>query len=322
MSLKRDYYEVLGVDRGAGEQEIKKAYRKKALEYHPDHNPGDSEAEQRFKEAAVAYEVLRDAEKRRLYDQFGFEGLQGAGFQGFRGFEDIFSAFGDIFGDFFGGGAFGGRQRRRGPPRGHDLRYDLSVGFEDAARGTEVTLEVPRLKRCETCEGSGARPGTAPVPCRKCGGYGQVQQVHGFFSIATTCPACGGAGQVLEDPCKECGGEGLVERSKSLKVKIPAGVDTGARLRIQGEGEDGPGGGPPGDLYVCVTVEPHPVFQRDGKNLFCRVPVTFALAALGGKLEVPTLNGSRRVTLPKGTQSGERFRVQGSGIPDVRGGSP
>ncbi|MFQ5693815.1 MAG: molecular chaperone DnaJ [Nitrospinota bacterium] len=317
MTPKRDYYEVLGVRRGADEQEIKKAYRKKAMENHPDRNPGDAEAEERFKEAAEAYEVLRDPDKRRIYDQFGFEGLEGTGFRGFGGFEDIFSAFGDLFGR--GGGP---RRSRGGPQRGHDLRYDLTLSFEDAALGTEVTLEVPRLKTCEACRGSGAAPGTSRVTCPTCGGYGQVQHTRGFFSIATGCPQCSGSGQILEHPCAECGGAGRVEKTKSLKVKVPAGVDTGARLRLQEEGEDGPGGGPPGDLYVCITVEPHPFFVRDGKTLFCRVPVPFGLAALGGKLTVPTLNGERRITLPGVTQSGERFRIRGAGIPDVHGGSP
>ncbi|MEE8111004.1 MAG: molecular chaperone DnaJ [bacterium] len=318
MSPKRDYYEVLGVGLGASEQEIKKAYRKKAMEYHPDRNPGDREAEERFKEAAEAYKALQDPEKRRIYDQFGFEGLEGAGFRGFGGFESIFSAFGDLFG-------MGGGQRRRGrggPQQGHDLRYDLTLSFEEAALGTEVDLEIPRLKTCESCAGSGAEAGTGSTPCPTCGGYGQVQHARGFFSIATTCPQCDGGGRVIEHPCKDCGGAGRVEKTKSLKAKVPAGVDTGARLRLHNEGEDGPGGGPPGDLYVCITVQPHPYFQREGKTLFCRVPIPFGLAALGGKLEVPTLNGDRRLTLPEATQSGERFRIRGEGIPDVHGGSP
>ncbi|MDP7387183.1 MAG: molecular chaperone DnaJ [Nitrospinota bacterium] len=315
MSVKRDYYEVLDVDRGAGEQEIKKAYRSKAKAFHPDRNPGDQEAEERFKEASEAYEVLQDPEKRGIYDQFGHEGLEGSGFQGPRGFEDIF---GDLF-------SMGGGQRRRGrggPQRGHDLRYDLSLPFEDAALGTEITLEIPRLKTCEPCGGGGAEPGTAPVTCATCGGRGKVQHSSGFFSIATPCPQCGGAGRVLEHPCRECGGTGRTEQTKSLKVKVPAGIDTDSRLRLQDEGEDGAGGGPSGDLYVYITVEPHPHFQRDGKTLFCRAPISFGLAALGGKVEVATLNGDRRITLPETTQSGERFRVRGAGIPDVHGGSP
>ena len=324
MNAKRDYYEVLEVDRGAGQPEIKKAYRHKAKEFHPDRNPDDQEAEDRFKEASEAYEVLQDPEKRRIYDQFGHEGLEGSGFQGPRGFEDIFSSFGDIVGDLFGGGEGGGRRRRGrgGPQRGHDLRYDLSLPFEDAALGTEITLEIPRLKTCEPCGGGGAEPGTAPVTCATCGGRGKVQHSSGFFSIATPCPQCGGAGRVLEHPCRECGGAGRTEQTKSLKVKVPAGIDTDSRLRIQDEGEDGAGGGPPGDLYVYVTVEPHSFFQRDGQILFCRVPISFGLAALGGKVEVATLNGDQRVTLPEATQSGERFRVRRAGIPDVHGGSP
>lgn len=321
MPEKQDYYEVLGVNRDAGEQEIKKAYRRKAMENHPDRNPGDHEAEDRFKAASEAYEVLHDPEKRRIYDQFGHEGLAGTGFQGFGGFEDIFSAFGDIFGDLFGMGGGSSRRGRGGPQPGRDLRYDLTLSFEDAALGTEVNLEIPRLKTCETCTGSGAKPGTGRVTCSTCGGHGQVQHSRGFFSIATTCPHCEGAGQTLEDPCEDCGGAGRVEHTKGLSLRVPAGIDTGGRLRLQGEGEDGPVGGPPGDLYVYVTVAPHPFFQRDGKTLFCRMPVSFALAALGGKLEVPTLNGERRVTLPEATQSGERFRVRGSGIEDVHGGS-
>jgi molecular chaperone DnaJ len=321
MNNRRDYYEVLGVPRGASEGEIKKAYRKKAMEYHPDRNPGDQEAEERFKEAAEAYEVLRDSQKRQLYDQYGFSGLDGAGFQGFGGFDDIFSAFGDIFGDFFG---MGGGQRRRGrggPQRGHDLRYDLTLDFEDAALGTEVSLEVPRLKTCQTCGGNGAKPGTGPVTCQTCGGVGQVQHKRGFFSIATACPHCGGRGQTLEHPCEDCDGAGRLEQTKTLKVKIPAGVDTGSRLRLQDEGEDGPEGGTAGDLYVCISVESHPFFQRDGKTLFCRMPAPFGLAALGGKLEVPTLNGARKLTLPEATQTGERFRVREAGIADVHGGA-
>ncbi|MFQ5913973.1 MAG: molecular chaperone DnaJ [Nitrospinota bacterium] len=322
MSAKRDCYEVLGVAREASEQEIKKAYRRKAMEYHPDRNAGDREAEERFKEAAEAYDVLGDPEKRRIYDQYGVEGLEGAGIRGFGGFEDIFEAFGDIFGDFFG---MGGRDRRRGssgPQRGHDLRYDLMLSFEEAAQGTEVNLEIPRLKTCKTCGGSGAEPGTDPTKCSACGGYGQVQHSRGFFSIATTCPKCRGSGRVLEHPCEDCDGAGAVEESQSLKVKVPAGVDAGSRLRLPGEGEDGPGGGPPGDLYVYTTVKPHSFFQREGKTLFCRVPISFGLAALGGRLEVPTLNGDRRVTLPEATQSGERFRVRGAGIADIHGGLP
>jgi molecular chaperone DnaJ len=322
MPEKQDYYEILGVNRDAGEQEIKKAYRRKAMENHPDRNPGDHEAEERFKAASEAYEVLRDPEKRRIYNQFGHEGLAGTGFQGFGGFEDIASAFGDIFGNLFGMGGGSGRRGRGGPQSGRDLRYDLTLSFEDAALGTEVNLEIPRLKTCETCAGSGARPGTGRVTCSTCGGSGQVQHSRGFFSIATACPHCEGAGQTLEDPCKDCGGAGRVEHTKGLSLRMPAGIDTGGRLRLQGEGEDGPVGGPPGDLYVYVAVESHPFFQRDGKTLFCRMPVSFALAALGGKLEVPTLNGERRVTLPEATQSGERFRVRGSGIEDVHGGSP
>lgn len=318
MANKQDYYEILDVNRDATEQDIKKAYRRKAMENHPDRNPGNNEAEDRFKAASEAYEVLHDPEKRRIYDQFGHEGLAGAGHQGFGGFEDIFSAFGDLFN--MGGGAR--RRREGGPQRGHDLRYDLTLSFDDAALGTEVNLEIPQLRTCDTCMGDGAKPGTDRVTCSTCRGHGQVQQSRAFFSIATTCPSCEGLGYSLEDPCEDCGGEGRVEHANSLTLKVPAGIDTGGRLRLQGEGESGPVGGAPGDLYVYITVGSHQFFQRDGKTLFCRMPVSFALAALGGKLDVPTLKEEHRVTLPEGTQSGERFYVRRAGIEDVQGGPP
>ena len=318
MAGKPDYYEVLGVSRGADEQEIKKAYRKKAFEYHPDRNPGDKVAEERFKEAAEAYEVLRDPEKRRLYDQFGHEGLKATPFRGFGGFEDIFSAFGDIFGDLFD---LGGRGRGgRAPQEGHDLRYDVRLTFEEAAVGKEVSIEIPRLQTCPTCRGSGAKPGTSPRPCRRCGGRGQVHRRQGFFALSVTCPQCKGAGEVIESPCEGCDGAGRREETRRLAVQVPGGVDTGSRLRLAGEGEDGPLGGPPGDLYVYIEVLPHPTFQRDGKDIYCRVPISFPRAALGGKVEVPSLNGTRQITLPEGTQTGDRFTIRGAGFPDLRGG--
>ncbi len=316
-SGKRDYYEVLGVSRNATPEEIKKSYRKLAMQYHPDRNPGDKEAEEKFKEAAEAYEVLRDQEKRSLYDRFGHEGLRGAGFSGFRGFEDIFSSFGDIFEDFFG---FGTRSRRRhGPQRGADLRYDLEISFLEAALGTEKEIEIAKGVRCEVCRGSRAKPGTAPVTCPTCQGRGQVTRTQGFFSVSTTCPHCRGEGIMIAEPCPECQGRGVILKQKKISLKIPAGVDTGSRLRLSGEGEEGVGGGPPGDLYVILSVQPHEFFRREGNDLICQIPLSFPQAALGAELDIPTLNGSRRLTIPPETQSGEVFVLRGEGIKDLRG---
>ncbi|RMF83265.1 MAG: molecular chaperone DnaJ, partial [Nitrospinota bacterium] len=316
-SGKRDYYEVLGVSRDATPEEIKKRYRQLALQYHPDRNPGNKEAEEKFKEASEAYEVLRDPEKRRLYDLYGHEGLKGTGFSGFSGFEDIFSSFGDIFEELFG---FGTRTRtRHGPQRGADLRYDLEISFLDAAQGTETEIEIPKRVRCETCHGSRTRPGASPVHCPTCQGRGQVIRTQGFFSVSTTCPRCRGEGIIITDPCPTCQGQGVVQKTKKILLKIPPGVDTGSRLRLSGEGEEGEWGGPPGDLYIILHVQPHEFFQREGNNILCQIPISFTQAALGAEIDVPTLNGSRPLKIPPGTQSGEVFVLRGEGIRDLRG---
>lgn len=312
--MPRDYYEVLGVERSAGDEEIKKAYRKLAFKYHPDRNPDNPEAESKFKEAAEAYEVLRNPETRSRYDRFGHEGLGGNGFGGFGSTEDVFSAFSDIFGEFFG---FSGRGASRGPrPQpGNDLRYDLTVSFRDAAKGTEVTLKIPKNMPCHVCDGTGAEPGTKPETCKHCGGSGQVIQSQGFFRIAVSCPVCHGTGKVVAHPCKECHGRGVTREIRELKLRVPAGVDDGSRLRLRGEGEPGQHGGPPGDLYVVLRVEPDKVFERQGQNLILRVEITFPQAALGHKIEVPTLTGNETMDIPKGTQSGEIFSLRGLGLP-------
>lgn len=317
MRAKRDYYEVLGVGRDADENEIKANYRKLALKYHPDRNPGNKEAEERFKAAAEAYEVLRDPEKRNIYDHYGHEGLQGTGFSGFRGFEDIFSSFSDIFDDFFGFGA--GRRSRTAARRGADLRYDLTISFMDAAFGLETEIEIEKLQSCATCEATGCEPGTYPEDCRQCGGTGQISRSQGFFSIRTTCPLCRGEGRSIPSPCPECRGTGQVEQAKKVSVKIPAGVDIGSRLRLTGEGESGTRGGPPGDLYVFINVKPHEFFKRNNHDIICQVPISFVQAALGADISVPTLTGKKTLHIPKGTQPGEVFRFKREGIPSLRG---
>jgi molecular chaperone DnaJ len=315
---KRDYYEVLGVDTGASQEEIKKAYRQLALKFHPDRNPADKEAEENFKEAAEAYEVLRDSKKRDIYDQFGHAGLEGTGFAGFGGFDDIFSAFGDIFEDFFG---FGTRKRgaRTSARPGADLLYDMRLNFGEAVFGTEKEIEIPTSASCESCEGTGREPGTEEESCPVCHGQGQVLQSQGFFRISTTCHRCGGQGRIIINPCRPCNGTGRKKINKKVLVKVPAGVDTGVRLRIPNQGENGYLGGPPGDLYVRLHVDPHEFFEREGYNLYCRIPISMLQAAVGETIEIQTLDSTRSVKIPPGTQSGDVIQLRGEGVPSLRG---
>lgn len=313
---KRDYYEVLGVSRTASDSEIKTAYRKLAIKYHPDKNPDNPEAEEKFKEAAEAYSVLSDSNKRSSYDRFGHAaGAGGAGFDpGFTNIEDIFDIFG--FGDMFGSSS---RTRRTSAQRGSDLRYDLEITLEEAAAGKSETLEIPRLEKCEDCEGKGAAKGTSPETCGNCGGAGQVRYQQGFFSVMRTCGNCGGKGQVIKTPCSNCRGEGRIQKEKTLEIKIPAGVETGSRLRINGEGEGGVNGGQSGDLFVVIHVAEHDLFERQGANLYSSVPVSFAQAALGAEIEVKTLDGVEKLDVPAGTQTGTVFRLKGHGMPVLGG---
>ena len=318
---KSDYYEVLGVSRDAGDETIKKAYRKLALRYHPDRNPGDKEAEEKFKEAAEAYEVLRNGEKRQIYDQFGHEGLEGRGFRGFTGFEDIFSSFGDIFGDIFGFGS--GRGARSRAREGRSLRYDLELTLEDAFHGKEEEVVFDRLEACMTCNGSGITPGSEPRVCATCQGRGQVIRSQGFFQISTTCPACHGQGQVITDPCKDCRGGGKIRVERKINVKIPPGVETGSQLRLRAEGETGEYGGPRGDLYVVIHVKEHDFFMREGDDLICQIPISFVQAALGDTLTIPVLGdeSNHDLKIPRGTQPDDILRVTGKGMPGLRGQS-
>lgn len=318
MTTKRDYYEVLGVESNAGDTQLKTAYRKLALQFHPDRNPGDSEAEDKFKEASEAYEVLRDPQKRQIYDQFGHQGLEGSGFSGFGGFDDIFSSFSDIFEDFFGFSS-SRRGRSRGQ-RGADLRYDLTLSFMDAAFGTETEITVDKREICQACEGSRCAPGTQPETCSYCQGSGQVSRSQGFFTVRSTCPQCHGQGQAISNPCDNCRGAGQVRVRKEVAVKIPAGVDGGSRLRLTGEGEAGAYGGPSGDLYVFIQVKAHEFFERNNNDIICRVPISFIQASLGDTISVPTLNGEMPLVISKGTQPGDIFRFAGEGIPYLRGG--
>ena len=312
---KRDYYEILGVKRDASAAEIKKSYRRLAMKHHPDRNPGDSKSEELFKEASEAYEILADEEKRATYDRYGHDGLKGmGGGAGGAGFGDVF---GDIFSDIFGGGGRG----RGGARRGSDLRYNLSITLEEAAFGKDVTIRIPRWDACSPCDGSGAKPGTEPQTCPTCHGVGQVRMQQGFFSVQQTCPQCRGRGQIITEFCADCGGEGRQRSEKSLKVTIPAGVDSGDRIRLSGEGEAGDLGGPSGDLYVQIEVKQHSFFTREDSDLICQVPIDFATAALGGELEVPTLVGKARLQIPAETQSHKVFRLRGKGIKSVRGGA-
>jgi molecular chaperone DnaJ len=315
--MKRDYYDILGVSRSASDEELKKAYRQLALRYHPDKNPGDHQAEERFKEIGEAYAILGDAERRAQYDRYGHAAFEQGGLGGFdfsAGFEDIL---GDLFGDFFGTSrGRGGRTRAR---RGQDLQYQLEVSFEEAAHGCEKTLSIPRLTACATCGGSGAKPGTKPAVCSQCRGSGQIRFQQGFFAIAKTCGTCNGQGTVISSPCADCNGAGARRRTHTLSLRIPAGVDSGSRLKLRGEGESGGNGGHPGDLYVLLRVGQHPIFTRDGVDVVCEVPVSVVQAALGTKLEIPTLDGPRKLEVPPGTQSGHTFRLRGLGVPDLNG---
>jgi molecular chaperone DnaJ len=322
---KRDYYEVLGVDRQATDPQIKSAYRKLALKFHPDRNPGDHKAEEAFKEAAEAYAVLADVQKRGLYDRFGHAGVNagaGAGAGGFdptifADFSDIFSGLGDMFG--FGDVLGGGRRRRGGPQRGSDLRYDLEITFEESAEGSETSILVPREETCETCTGSGAAPGTTAETCAQCRGTGQLRYQQGFLTVARPCSTCRGTGRTIAKPCATCRGAGRVAHERRITVKIPAGIATGQQLRLSGEGEHGAAGGPPGDLYVVVHVQEHPFFHREGDDLFCELPIHFPTLALGGSVKVPTLGGREDLTVPSGTQPGARFKLRGKGMPNVSG---
>lgn len=320
---KRDYYEALGVERGASEAELKSAFRKAAMQCHPDRNPGDAAAEARFKELNEAYQVLSDAQKRAAYDRFGHQAFENGGGQGFNGdfatsMADIFD---DLFGEFMGRGGQGGRSRGGGAgrERGADLRYNLEITLEEAFGGKTASIQIPTSVTCEACSGSGAKPGSKPRQCPTCGGYGRVRASQGFFSIERTCPNCHGRGEVIDDPCGACGGAGRTTRERTLSVNIPAGVEDGTRIRLTGEGEAGMRGGPSGDLYIFLSIKPHAFFQRDGADLFCRVPISLVAASLGGEFDVPTIAGSQaKVKVPEGTQSGKQFRLKGKGMPVLR----
>ncbi|MFH1594062.1 MAG: molecular chaperone DnaJ [Candidatus Omnitrophota bacterium] len=324
---KRDYYEVLGIDKSASADDIKRAYRKLAFKYHPDKNHGDKKAEEKFKETSEAYEILSDANKKATYDQYGHDGLKGAfggsgfswdNFTHFGDFEDIFSSIGDLFGagDIFGTRT-GSRRGRTGPRRGRDLGYELEITFEEAALGTEKSIEVTRNEECSTCKGSGAKPGTKDSICSACQGYGQVSSASGFFSVSRTCDQCGGAGRVIKTPCKECSGAGNTRQAREIKVKIPAGADNGTRLRVGQEGDDGQRGGPRGDLYVSIYVRKHPVFQRHENDIYAGVNISFTQAVFGSQIDVPTIEGNVKMRIPEGTKSGKVFRLRGKGVPDI-----
>lgn len=316
---KADYYETLGVERGVGEKELKSAFRKKAMQFHPDRNPDDAAAEQKFKEVNEAYEVLKDPSKRATYDRFGHAAFENGGGQGgFSGFGGGAGAFSDIFEDMFGE-MMGGRRRSGGRERGADLRYNMEISLEEAFSGRTAEISVPTAITCETCSGSGSKPGSSPSVCSTCGGNGRVRAASGFFSIERTCPTCQGRGEVISDPCTDCHGQGRVTRERSLSVNIPAGIEDGVRIRLAGEGEAGARGGPTGDLYIFLSIKPHEFFQRDGADLFCRVPISMTTAALGGQFEVTTLDGARsRVKVPDGTPTGKQFRLRGKGMPVMR----
>jgi len=317
--MPRDYYEVLQISRSAQNGEVKKAYRKLAMKYHPDRNPGDSEAENIFKECTEAYEVLSDPKKRQIYDAYGHDGLKNSGYSGPGNFDDIFSSFGDIFGDIFGFGGGRAQARRNGPIPGNDLRYDLAISFMEAVHGVEKEIRITKKDTCWTCEGSGSRPGYSREDCPSCGGRGQVIRSQGFFQVSSTCPRCNGEGQIVTEPCGDCDGLGLVDKDKTVSLKIPAGVDTGAKMRLTGEGEGGRRGGPAGDLYIVIYVEEHEFFKRDGNVVFCKLPVAMVSAALGTEVEVPTIHGKKKLTIPEGAQSGDIFTLESEGVPSLRG---
>lgn len=312
--MPKDYYDILSVSRTASSSEIKKAYRTLAMKYHPDRNPDDKEAESRFKECAEAYEVLSDVQKRKIYDTYGHEGLKNSGYQGPGNFEDIFSGFGDLFGRREGAGA-----RRNGPVPGNDLRYDITISFMEAVHGTTREVELTRRDTCWTCEGTGCRPGHKRQTCPLCHGRGQVIRSQGFFQVSSTCPQCHGEGEIVTDPCGDCNGTGLVNKTKKVSIKIPAGVDHGARMRLRGEGEGGRRGGAAGDLYVVIHVDEHDFFKRDGDTIYCRFPVSMVQAALGCKVEVPTIHGKKNLKIPAGSQSGATFTLKHEGVPSLRG---
>ena len=326
MATKRDYYETLGVPKNASEEEIKKAYRKLAMKHHPDRNHGDTskEAEAKFKEVKEAYEMLSDGQKRAAYDQYGHAGVDpnmrgGPGAEGFGGFAE---AFGDIFGDVFGGGGRGRTSSGRQVFRGSDLSYAMEISLEEAAEGKTTEIRIPTWDECDTCHGSGAKPGTKPITCTTCHGAGAVQMRQGFFSVQQTCPTCHGSGKIVPEPCTVCHGQGKIKRNKTLEVKIRAGIDDGQRMRVTGSGEPGVNGGPPGDLYIEIRLRKHDIFERDGDNLHCVVPVSMTTAALGGEINVPTLKGAAAIDIPEGTQSGKQFRLRGKGIKGVRASYP
>ncbi len=318
--MNDSYYDILGVANNASADNIKKAYRKLAMKYHPDRNPDDQEAENKFKEAAEAYEVLSDSKKRQIYDTYGKEGLRSSGYSGPGNSDDIFSHINDLFGDIFG---FGGRSRRRdpnAPVQGDDLRYDIRISFMEAMHGVNREVDITKKETCWTCDGSGSRPGYRPETCPSCNGRGQVVRSQGFFQVSTTCPQCHGAGQIINEPCNDCHGEGLLNKSKKVSIRIPPGVDTGSRMRLSGEGEGGKRGGKSGDLYVIIHVEDHEYFQREGQLIFLQLPVPMVQAALGCEVEVPTIYGETKLKIPAGTQSGDRFTLRGQGVKSLRGG--
>ena len=318
MNPEKDYYHILGVTRNATQDEIKKAFRRLAVKYHPDKNPGNPSTEEKFKEIGEAYQVLSDPEKRRIYDAYGYEGLRGTGYQGFTTFDDMFSNFADLFEDIFG---FPFRNRRQRtspqPQQGSDIEYKLELDLEEAAFGSEPTIEIPRREICSTCNSSGIRPGSSPVQCTTCNGRGEIRRSQGFFSISTTCPQCRGRGWIVREPCNECNGSGRVLKKANIKVKVPAGVDSGMRLRILGQGEPGINNGPPGDLYVFIVIRPHEIFSRHEDDLIIRVPISFTQAVLGTVIEVPTLEGTEKIKIPRGTKSGQMLGMKNKGVPHL-----